>query len=231
MKDLVAERVAARGITRVCHFTPSRSLAHILANRSGIRPSRELSEEERQVFNPTDLKRLDNHTSHICCSIEYPNGWYMAKAQSAESLFPDWVVLFVRPTVLSLPDTLFCPRNAAAGGGRYLDRGVDGFDAMYPLSGTGAYGKMFRRGATHLRCSPTDDQAEVLVPLRIPVEDIIGIAVRTADQGVEERIRLGYCGIDHAGLNFVVAPDLFQKHALSRAIRDGVRPKESPLAP
>jgi len=231
MTDPIAERVAERGITRICHFTPSRSLAHILSGRSGIRPSSELSESEREIFNPTDLQRIDNHTGHICCSIEYPNGWYMAKARDAERLFPDWVVLFVRPIVLSLPDTLFCPRNAAALGGRLLKPGLEAFDAMYARAIDGAGGRTFVRGARHLACSPTDDQAEVLIPLRIPVEDIVGIAVSSDDQGVEERVRLGVLGIDMEGLNFVVAPSLFRKGSLSNAIRAGNRPEERPLAP
>ena len=229
MSNPIVERAADRGITRLCHFTPSRSLAHILAGRSGVRPSSELSEDERQVFNPTDLDRLDNHTGHICCSIEYPNGFYMAKARSAELLFPDWVVLFVRPTVLAFPNTLFCPRNAAAAYGRYLKPGLEAFDAMYAPAVEGAGGRTFRRGPRHLACSPTDGQAEVLIPVRIPVEDITGVAVRTREQGVEEKVRLGYCGIDVTGLNFVVAPTLFEKWPLSNAIQAGTRPKESSL--
>jgi hypothetical protein len=88
MTDPIAERVAERGITRICHFTPSRSLAHILSGRSGIRPSSELSESEREIFNPTDLQRIDNHTGHICCSIEYPNGWYMPRPGTRRGFSP-----------------------------------------------------------------------------------------------------------------------------------------------
>jgi hypothetical protein len=230
LTDPIAEQILNRGITRLCHFTPSRSLAHILSGRSGIRPSIELSDDERAIFNPTDLRRLDNHASHICCSIEYPNGWYMARARDAEKLFPDWVVIFVKPTVLSLPGTLFCPRNAASGSGRFLRPGVEAFDSMYAQEIDGAYGRTYTRGPKHLTCSPTDDQAEVLVPVRIPVEDITGVAVSSAQQGVEERVRLGVLGIDIAGLEFVVAPTLFQKNALSSAIRSGTRPTESLLA-
>jgi len=229
MTGAIADRVAARGISRVCHFTPSRSLSHILAERSGIRPTRELSEEERRLYNPTDLLRLDGHTDHVCCSIEYPNGWYMDRARAAELLFPRWVVLFLNPAVLSVPGTLFAPRNAAASAVALVP-GPVGFDAMFPASSRGAYDKVFQRGANHLACSPTDDQAEVLVPGRIPVEDIIGIGVKSAEQGREERLSLEYCGIDAIGLTFVVAPTLFDKYAQSAAIRRGERPIETVLA-
>lgn len=230
MIGTIADRIATRGISRACHFTPARSLSHILADRSGIRPTRELSEEERKLYNPTDLLRLDGHTDHVCCSVEYPNGWYMDRARAAELLFPRWVVLFLKPSVLSIPGTLFAPRNAAASS-VVLRQGTEGFDAMFPASNRGAYGNVFQRGANHLACSPTDDQAEVLVPGRIPVEDIIGIGVESAEQGVEERLSLEYCGIDAASLTFVVAPILFNKRALSAAIRRGARPDEVVLAP
>lgn len=230
MTGSIAGRIASRGISRVCHFTPSRSLSHILADRSGIRPTRDLDEEERRLYNPTDLLRLDGHTGHVCCSIEYPNGWYMDRARAAELLFPRWVVLFISPSVLSIPGTLFSPRNAAASG-VVLAPGTGGFDAMFPPTTRGAYGRIFQRAATHLPCSPTDDQAEVLVPGRIPVDDIIGIGVQSAEQGMEERLSLEYCGIDASTLSFVVAPTLFNKRAQSVAIRQGIRPDEEILAP
>lgn len=230
MTETIADRIAARGISRVCHFTPARSLSHILADKSGIRPTRELSDEERKLYNPTDLLRLDGHTDHVCCSVEYPNGWYMDRARAAELLFRRWVVLFLNPSVLSIPGTLFAPRNAAASAVA-LRQGTDGFEAMFAASIRGAYGKVFKRGAGHLACSPTDDQAEVLVPRRIPVEDIIGIGVESVEQGVEERLSLEYCGIDASGLTFIVAPSLFNKQAISSAIRRGIRPDEAVLTP
>ncbi|QNA83784.1 DUF4433 domain-containing protein [Sphingomonas sp. So64.6b] len=154
----------------------------------------------------------------------------MAKARQNEVLFPDWVVLFVKPHHLEAEGTLFSPRNAAAGCGRHLAAGVDAFDAMFPASLVGAYDRTLTRLPRHLPCSPTDDQAEVLVRGRIPAEDIIGIGVSTNTQGLEERLRLEYCGVDVHRLNFVVAPELFDKTSLSRAIRSGKRPVETSLA-
>ena len=95
MNEAIQNDVLRRGITRLCHFTPSRSLAHILATGAGVLPTRLLKEEERLLFNPTDLQRLDGHVDHICCSIEYPNAWYLDRARATETLFRDWVILFV----------------------------------------------------------------------------------------------------------------------------------------
>ena len=79
-----------RGITRLCHFTPSRNLAHIASDPKGILASRHLLDDEKIVFNPTDRERLDGHKGHVCCSIQYPNAWYFRTARGKEVLFRDW---------------------------------------------------------------------------------------------------------------------------------------------
>jgi len=96
----VETEVKARGITRLCHFTPSRNLAQIVAGKTGILATSKLQEDERSVYTATDLQRLDGFREHICCSIEYPNAWYFEKARGKELLFKDWVVLLVTPKYL-----------------------------------------------------------------------------------------------------------------------------------
>ena len=86
---LVRADAMQRGITRLCHFTPSRNLSHIAEDRTGILSAKHLLEAEKTIFNPTDLERLDGYPDHVCCSIQYPNAWYFKKARSRERLFQD----------------------------------------------------------------------------------------------------------------------------------------------
>jgi len=92
--EAIRQEVAKRRIARLCHFTPSRNLAHIAAGEIGILATRNLQQDERSVLNPTDLQRLDGHTGYISCSIEYPNAWYLDRARAQDTLFRDWVILF-----------------------------------------------------------------------------------------------------------------------------------------
>lgn len=205
MKE-IQDQAQLRGIRRICHFTPSRNLQHIAAGGHGILSTKLLTESERSAFNPTDLLRLDNHTGHICCSIEYPNAWYFDRARTNEVLFPGWVVLMIRPDPLWQEGTLFSPRNAAAAGGGYLRSGVDGFNALFAdrVSGTG--GQTFMRSPKHPPACPTDQQAEVLVADRIKMDDIVAVGVPDLDQAKRERVGLRTNGLDPDAFKFVVAP-------------------------
>lgn len=231
--ELEAE-VRARGITRICHFTPSRNLAQIIAGTTGVLATSKLQEDERQVFAPTDLQRLDGFKEHICCSIEYPNAWYFERARGKESLFKDWVVLLIRPKYLWLPRTKFCPRNAAAGFGREVADGIAGFRRLFSESSVGAYGRTYMRSSLRPPSCPTDEQAEILVPDAIDLSDIIGIAVRDEDQARNELIRLGLLGISQETMemvNFQVVPAFWEKNALSKMLGLGKRPIETPFNP
>jgi hypothetical protein len=168
----IKREVESRGIRRLCHFTPSRNLVHILTGTTGILATKKLQENERNIFTQTDLERLDNHEGYICCSIEYPNAWYFDKARSKDLLFKDWVVMFINPQYLWLPSTRFCPRNAASGYGSGIAEGEEAFLAMFANSVPGSGGRTFTRGSTHLACCPTDNQAEVLILDQIGMSDI-----------------------------------------------------------
>jgi hypothetical protein len=192
----------------------------------GILATKRLEENERVVYNPTDLERLDRHKGFICCSMQYPNAWYFDVARAKDVLFTDWVVLFLAPKYLWLPGTRFCPRNAAANYGRDVREGEEAFLALFADSVPGAYGQVRRRSAAHMECCPTDDQAEVLVADRIPAEDIIAVAVRSTSQAKNETARLRLAKAPENRYNLVVAPALFEKKVLSNLIRAGKRPVE-----
>src|SRR4028118_2268045 len=134
MIETIKQEVERRGITRLCHFTPSRNLVHILTGTTGILATKKLQTDERSVFTPTDLQRLDRHEDYICCSIQYPNAWYFDTAKSKDELhelFKDWVILFINPKYLWLPGTRFCPRNAASGYGNLVAEGKEAFLSMF----------------------------------------------------------------------------------------------------
>lgn len=214
-----------RGITRLCHFTPSRNLAHIIAGKIGVLSTSQLEDSERQIFNATDLERIDGHKGHICCSIEYPNVWYFSRTRNAELLFKDWVVLLIKPDYLWEKGTLFCPRNAAAGRGCYIVREFDGFQKLYQQRVQGAGGRTIARSNTHLPSCPTDNQAEVLIPDCIKLSDITGVIIRDEDQARNELLRLRLQKLDIM-FDFYVVPAFYKKYVLSEAISGGQRPEE-----
>lgn len=214
-----------RGITRICHFTPSRNLAHIIAGKTGVLATEHLEGSERQVFNATDLKRLDGHKSHICCSIEYPNVWYLSRKIEDEKLFKDWVILLIKPYYLWKKGTLYCHRNASAGYGRYIKGGFESFKLLYQDVVHGSGGRAYNRGRKHLLACPTDNQAEVLVPDSISLSDITGIVTRDDNQARNEICRLKLQELK-VMVNFYIVPEFYDKHAMSLAISNGVRPKE-----
>jgi len=232
MNARIKAEVYKRGITRLCHFSPSRNLAQILMGNMGILATKKLKDDERSVYTPTDLERLDGFPDHICCTIEYPNAWYFEKARAREMLFKDWVVLLIDPKYLWCKGTKFCSRNAAAGFGGDVAEGELAFQKIFAERTVGAYGKSFVRTGVRLDSCPTDEQAEVLVPDTISMGDIIGVVVQTEEQARNELVRIKLLNVPQAvqdGLRFVVAPVLFDKYELSSSLKVGRRPEEKPF--
>ena len=232
MNEKIKTEVERRGITRLCHFTPSRNLGQILSGTFGVLATANLEKDERHIFTPTDLQRLDRHKDHICCSIEYPNAWYFDKARAKEILFRDWVILFIDRKTLWGDGTRFCPRNAAAAFGREVRTGHLAFESLFAPRVKGAYNKDYIRRALTPDYCVTDEQAEVLIPDMIALEDILGVAVHSVEQAKNELVRLLYLQIPDArarGLRIVIAPDLYDKYKLSRMLKVGQRPDEKPF--
>ncbi|MBV6624515.1 MAG: DUF4433 domain-containing protein [Rivularia sp. (in: Bacteria)] len=221
----IKKEVERRGITRLCHFTPSRNLVHIMTGERGILATKNLKEDERSVFTPTDIHRFDRHECHICCSIEYPNAWYFDKAKSRDDLFKDWVVIFINPKYLWFPGTRFSAINAASNHAMIVE-GEQGFFNMFVSSTTKA-----TRSLTHLDCCPTDNQAEVLISNDIGLSDILAIVVPTETQAKKEAARLDILGIPHSKYKFVIISEIFDKYKLKKLISSGKRPKETLWTP
>lgn len=224
MNEAIRAGAVARGITRLCHFTPSRNLGHIATQTQGILATQHLRADEKAILNPTDQGRFDGYPDHICCSIQYPNAWYFQKAREKEHLFRDWVVLLIAARYLWLPGTKFCPRNASANHGGQVRGGAEAFESLFAPNVQGAYSKTFHRSDSHPPWLPTDDQAEVLIPDRIQREDILGVAVRDESQAKRELARLEQ--LDAPVLQVVIAPLFFSAGQMSRSLRNGDLPVE-----
>ena len=218
----IRERAGWRGITRLCHFTPARNLAHIASDTRGILASRHLKVDEAAVFNPTDKARLDGYTGHVCCSIQYPNAWYFRRARENERLFPDWVVLLIDARYLWQAGTKFCPRNAAAGHGRLVHEGIAAFESLFAEVVEGF--DVYRRGPQYPTFLPTDEQAEVLVPDRISRHDVKGVVVRDDEQAAREASRLKLQNLSVPRM--MIVPEFFEPRVLSRKLRSGRTPPE-----
>lgn len=215
---------AARGITRLCHLTPSKNLVHIATDPTGILASAKLAADNKATFNPIDHQRLDGFRDHICCSIEYPNAWYLRNARKQDPLFHDWVILLVKADYLWRAGTKFSPRNAAAGHGSLVSPGFDAFERLFAEETSGAHGRTFGRNATHPAFLPTDEQAEVLIPDGIPLTDFLAVVVQTSSQAKREIARMETLGVQLP--NFLVAPDMFDPGRLSNILRSGGCPTE-----
>lgn len=183
----------------------------------GILASRHLHDSERAVFNPTDLERLDGHADHVCCSIQFPNVWYFHKAMQRERLFRDWVVILIRPNYLWKKGTKFCPRNASADFGEDIGEGPEAFEAMFEQIVVGA--RTFKRTTHYHPSVPTDQQAEVLIPDRIRINDLIGVVVQHKCQARLETQRLLHLGLEAPEM-FIAAP-FFDRWKLNIAIKSG----------
>lgn len=209
-----------RGIRRLCHFTSSANFLHVL--QSGLLKDRAtLDREENKVVNPTDELRLDGHREAICCSVEYPNSYYLDTAAKKELIFEGWIILLLNPELLWKPGTLFCQKNAAAANGSLIREGLQGYLSMYPQSARG-----FSRKATHLPAVPTDLQAEVLVPGPIPFTAVTGIVMKSNEQAETELARWDTLSIPRPQIPILISPDFFNKTNLRDRIWRGEQPLE-----
>ncbi len=220
--DSIQASAERRGITRLCHFTPSRNLGHIAEDCAGILASKHLREDEKAVFNPTDSERLDGYPDHVCCSIQYPNAWYFKRSRDREPLFRDWVILLIKPHYLWYAGAKFCPRNAATEHGRLVDEGAEAFEALFVETVEGRH--TFMRSSRQPAFLPTDEQAEVLIPDRIQRRDVLRIAVCDDAQAKREVARLKLLGRSFPPI--VIVPEFFDPNALSQLLRAGRVPAE-----
>lgn len=221
MSDLILREIQERKIDRLCHFTKSSKLMHIMSSEDGIL-SNEFFEDLEEVLDKNDRSRYDGKEDYVCCSVQYTNSWYLNKIKNKDPLFQEWVVLLINPELMLDKSTYFCHRNAASDHGRNLRQGYEGFSAMFKETVQGQY--LIRRTNSMLSCCTTDGQAEVLIYKNIPRSFITGIAVPNREQAKKEAIRLAL--IEAPQIPIIIAPDLFSNN-WSNLAKSGRRPVEN----
>lgn len=215
----VADALSRLKVTRLAHFTPARNLWHIIEDGE-IRSSKDLAERAPEYFSPTDRERFDRHPDKVCCSFEYPNGYYLAQAKASTEYrnYPEWVCLFLDVELLLTPGTLFCGCNAARAGGAYAFASGQALLGCYanPSRPSG-----WSRGGRHHPGAASDLQAEALVPGPIPLSHLRGIVVRSEELAQELYGDLDRHGLAPGRYRWIVAPVLFDKFTLSNRVRYG----------
>lgn len=216
----VYEILTARGVNRLCHFTKFQSLTHIIPSADGILASSSIRQDTKNV---TDTARYDGELDYVCCSVQYPNSWFLKKAMqnNPDKIFKDWVVLYVDLSILKYKSAKFCPCNASKSYGTHIDDRMENIDSIFATSvPTFAY----PRSPQMLASCPTDGQAEILIRDSIPREYIIGMAV--GNEEVAKRIygMLKMYGMEQIPL--YVAPDVVTPN-WSSMIKNGRRPIET----
>ena len=209
-----------RGVTRLCHFTSLKNLTHILESDKGILASNSIRQDTKTVI---DNNRYDGELDHICCTIQYPNSWFLKKAvdRNTDIIFKDWVVLYINLSILKSRSAKFCPCNASKDNGKYINCKIDNIDEIFKQS---VPTFPYQRSSNMLSSCPTDGQAEVLIYKDIPRNYIIGIAVGNNDVGERVYGMIRCCGINQ--MPIYLAPDVLST-AWSNIIKSGKEPHET----
>ncbi|KEZ89277.1 DarT ssDNA thymidine ADP-ribosyltransferase family protein [Lacrimispora celerecrescens] len=211
--------LTGRGVTRLCHFTKLRGLVHILSFDDGILASDSIRSD---IKNVTDIQRYDGELEHICCSIEYPNTWFLNKViqRDTDQIFREWVVLYIDLSILEKRSSKFCCCNAAKDRGRYIFNDINKIGTLFDYrTATGR-----QRSNSMLACCPTDDQAEVLIKNNIPRDYITGIAVGNLD--VAERVSAILKTYNIQDISVYLSTDVLSTN-WSVKVRNGCRAEES----
>lgn len=209
-----------RGVTRLCHFTKLKDLTHILLGDDGIASVTAIRPD---IKDQKDSKRYDGELDYVCCSIEYPNSWYLRKAQQRDNdqVFRDWVAIYIDLDILNYRNMKFCPCNAATRQGVYISSDENRISDLY--SSQCMVNASRCRTPNMLQCCPTDDQAEILIKNNIPYSFFKGIAVcnETAAYQVYSILRT----YEKSPLPIYIAPDVLNTN-WSDIVRSGTRPNE-----
>ncbi|MEV5040758.1 DarT ssDNA thymidine ADP-ribosyltransferase family protein [Microbacterium sp. LMI1x-1-1.1] len=207
--------VEDRGVTRLLHFTQSRNLPGILAEES-LRDVESLRGDPFMTFASSDTVRADGHLDKLSFSIEYPNAYYLRDARARTDGYPDWVVFAFSPYLSATMGTLFSPYNAAKSGAPRVP-GASGIEACY--ASTVRYSRTVTRASSHNKRSPTDIQAELLIPGPILLSGAIGIVTQSPEDALLEMDRLEFLGQDPTKVEWLVSPDMFDPNRVIRAVR------------
>ncbi|MCL1994916.1 MAG: DUF4433 domain-containing protein [Defluviitaleaceae bacterium] len=210
----------ARGVMRLCHFTKFQKLTHMITSEEGILASSSIRQDTKDV---TDKSRYDGELDYVCCSIQYPNSWFLKKAMrnNHDKIFRDWGVLYIDLNILNNKSAKFCPCNASTDFGVHI---VDDMDRIESIFATSVPTFQYPRSPQMLASCPTDGQAEILIKDNIPREYIIGISVGNED--VAKRVYSMLKLLNMKRIPIYIAPDVLTTN-WSSIIKNGQRPEEN----
>lgn len=220
MGNKILEEMNKRGVNRLCHFTKSKNIPQILNNFDGVLATEVIPKYYREV---NDEHRFDGKGNYICCSIEYPNVYYLDRVKDNDRLFNEWVIIGIDPKVVLECHTLFSKVNAATERGKYIMPGVEGFKSIYSNEIITNKRKIIRNYNLPIACA-TDIQAEVMILEKIDRKYIKEIIVADVEQTKREYIRMNLLNIGD-GIKIKVCGDLF-KRELGDILKKGNIPKE-----
>lgn len=215
------ERLKRHAVSRLCHFTKLQSLTHILATADGIIASGSIRQDTKNV---NDTARYDGELNHVCCTIEYPNSWFLNSAikNNADEIFRDWVVLCIDLEVLLVRSAKFCECNASKAYGQFIQNDLENIDQIF-ADRVSSF--PYLRTAKMLPCCPTNGQAEILIKDNIPRRYISKIIVGNVD--IAKRVYAMQNIFDISEIPIYIAPDVLSP-SWSAMIKQCVRPQEQP---
>ncbi|WP_251391883.1 DUF4433 domain-containing protein [Mediterraneibacter agrestimuris] len=211
--------LTTRGVTRLCHFTKFQNLTHIITSVEGILASSSIRQDTKNV---NDTARYDGELDFVCCSVQYPNSWFLKRAMqnNLDKIFREWVVLYIDLSILKYKNIKFCPCNASKENGAYISKNMDNIDSIF-ASTVSTFD--YPRTSKMLPCCPTDGQAEILIENSIPREYIKGIAVGNEDVAGRVYSILKMYGVEY--ISIYIAPDVLTTE-WSNMIKKGCSPNE-----
>lgn len=220
MNKEILDEMNKLGIRRLCHFTKAKNIPHILNNFNGVLSTDNIPEYYREV---NDENRFDGKKNYICCSIEYPNVYYLDRIKDNDKLFNEWVIICIDPKIVLEGNILFSKVNAATERGKYIMSGIDGLKSIY--SEEIITNKRVIRRSSNLPIScATDIQAEAMILGRIDKKYIKELIFPNEQQARMEYTRMKLLGIGKE-LKLKICPDLF-KRELGNYLNKGCIPKE-----
>ena len=220
MNKEILDEMNKRGISRLCHFTKAKNIPHILNNFNGVLSTDDIPEYYREV---NDEHRFDGKKNYICCSIEYPNVYYLDRIKDNDKLFNEWVIICIDPKIVLEGNILFSKVNAATERGKYIMSGIDGLKSIYS-EGIITNKRIIRRSSNLPISCATDIQAEAMILGRIDKKYIKELIFPNEQQARMEYTRMKLLGIGKE-LKLKICPDLF-KRELRNYLNKGRIPKE-----
>lgn len=198
MDDRILEELARRGITQAVHFTTRRGLVGIFS--TGLLQARQhLSTDDylEHIYRPNAHIRREGkeYFRYVNLSLTQPNQRFFGISQgwhaSEDDLF--WAVLHLDARIAAHPGVLFAPGNMAYDG-IHPKGGHVGLVDLFADPYNDGFGRRKRRAPGRASNLPSNPQAEVLYPDRIPTSYVDGVVVASEEDAASVHAIVGVVG-------------------------------------